>query len=196
MDSGKCLALLLSCWQIGAGSVVQAAGENSVPLAQGTIEIVERQVPCSTAEFNYFFRVFVRGLNDRLPRTAIRNAYVWPQVEVRSDRNPSQLLLTAPKQDYIGDGFKIGLQQNLWIYLDPPQVVYGNYPRLEVKFKPLTRQKIRVEYSQAEYAPVANARSNQERLVKTFGKSGAYIFEHRLGCWRLTQELRSAKTSP
>ena len=195
MGSGKFLVLLLSCLQIGASSVVQAAGENSVPLAQGTIEIVEQKIPCSTAEFSDFFRVFVRGLNDSLPRTAIRNAYVWPQVEVRSDRNPRQLLLTASKQDYIGDGFRIGLQQNLWIYLDP-QVLTGNYPRLEVKFKPLTRQKIRVEYSQAEYAPVANARANQERVVKTFGKSGAYIFEHRLGCWRLTQELRSAQTSP
>ena len=195
MGSKKFLVLLLSCWQIGAGSAVQAAGENSVQLAQGKIDIVERQVPCSTAEFRYFIRVFVRGLSDRLPRTAIRNAYVWPQVEVRSDRNPSQLLLTAPKQDYIGDGFKIGLQQNLWVYLDP-QVLNGNYQRLEVKFKPLTREKIRVEYSQAEYAPVANARANQERLIKTFGKSGAYMFEHRLGCWRLTQELRSSKTSP
>ncbi|AFY92329.1 hypothetical protein [Chamaesiphon minutus] len=195
MDSGKFLVVLLSCWQIGASSAVQAAGENSVPLAQGTIEIVERKVPCSTAEFSYFFRVFVRGLNDRLPKTAIRNAYVWPQVEVRIDRKPSQLLVTAPKQDYIGDGFKIGLQQNLWVYLGP-QVLNGNYPRLKVKFKPLTRQKIRVEYSQAEYAPVANARANQERLVKTFGESGAYIFEHRLGCWRLTQELRSAVTLP
>ncbi len=195
MGSGKFLVLLLSCWQIASGSAVQAADKNSISLGQGAIEIVERQVPCSTAEFSYFFRVFVRGLHDRLPRTAVRNAYVWPQVEVRSDRSPSKLLLTAPKQDYIGSGFKIGLQQNLWVYLDP-QVLSGNYPRLEVKFKPLTRQKIRVEYSQAEYAPVANTRANQERLVKTFGKSGAYIFEHRLGCWRLTQEIRSAKTSP
>jgi hypothetical protein len=136
--------------------------------------------------------VFLRGLDDRLPRTAIRNAYVWPQVEVRSDGNPSRLLFTAPKQDYRGEGFKIGLLDNLWVYLDPATRNY-NHPRIDVKFKNLTSQKIAVEYIQAEYAP-ANGAVNQERLVKTFGKSGAYIFEHRLGCWRLTQELRSARS--
>ncbi|MCY7367420.1 MAG: hypothetical protein LH474_04635 [Chamaesiphon sp.] len=195
MSSGKILVLLLLSWlTMEASLAVQAASDNSVPLAQGEIEVMAKQVPCSTAEFDYFFRVFVRGLDDLLPRTAVRNAYVWPQVEVKSAQNPSQLLLTAPKQDYLRDGFRIGLQQNLWVYLDP-QVVNLEYPRLEVKFKPLSPQKIRVEYTQAEYAPVANARANQERLVKTFGKSGAYIFEHRLGCWRLTQEFRSPGTS-
>ena len=191
MSFGKFLGLLLlALGQMGAIDAVQA-----IPLAQGSIEVTPRQVPCSTAEFGYFFRVFVRGLDDRLPRTAIRNAYVWPQVEVRSDRNPRQLLVTAPKQDYNGNGFRIGLLDNLWVYLDP-QIVDGNYPRLEVKFKNINREKILVEYSQAEYAPITNAGGKKERLVRTFGKSGAYIFEHRVGCWRLTQELKSAKTSP
>ena len=191
MSFGKFLGLLLlALGQMGAIDAVQA-----IPLAQGSIEVTPRQVPCSTAEFGYFFRVFVRGLDDILPRTAVRNTYVWPQVEVWSDRNPGQLLLTAPKQDYSGDGFRIGLLENLWVYLDP-QIVDGNYPRLEVKFTNITREKIRVEYKQAEYAPITNAGAKQERLVKTFGKSGAYIFEHRVGCWRLTQELKSAKTSP
>ena len=101
MGSGKFIVLLLSCWQIGASSAVQAAGENSAPLAQGTIDIVERKVPCSTAEFSDFFRVFVRGLDDRLPRTAVRNAYVWPQVEVRSDRNPNQLAVDSRTKDLL-----------------------------------------------------------------------------------------------
>lgn len=42
MGCGKFLVLLLSCWQIGDSSAVQAAGENSVLLAQGTVNIVER----------------------------------------------------------------------------------------------------------------------------------------------------------
>ena len=132
-----------------------------------------------------------------MPRTAIRDAYVWPQVEVRSDRNPQQLLATAPKQDYNGSGnnFIIGLLDNLWVYLDP-KITDSNYPRLEVKFKNITREKVKVEYSQAEYVPITNGGAKKERLVRTFGKSGAYIFEHRLGCWQLTQELRSAKISP
>ncbi len=184
------VVLLLSLLQVGAARAVRAADENSVLLAQGTIESVVRQVPCSTLEFNYFFRVFVRGLDDLLPRSAVRNAYVWPQVAVRSNRNPSQLLVTAPKRDYSGDGFKIGLQDNLWVYIDPQALNY-NYPRLAVKFKTLTPQKIAVEYTQADYAPLSNGDGKQERLVRTFGESGAYIFEHRLGCWRLTQELRS-----
>ena len=193
MSSGKFLGLLLLLLgQMGSTRAVYAA-----PLAQVEIKVTEQKVPCATAEFNYFFRVFVRGLSTRMPRTAIRDAYVWPQVEVRSDRNPQQLLATAPKQDYNGSGnnFIIGLLDNLWVYLDP-KITDSNYPRLEVKFKNITREKVKVEYSQAEYAPITNGGAKKERLVRTFGKSGAYIFEHRLGCWQLTQELRSAKISP
>jgi hypothetical protein len=176
--------------QVGISQTLAAAGQNSALIAQGNIEAVPRQVPCSKSEFKYFFRVFVRGLDEVFPRSAVRNTYVWPQIEVRSYRYPSRLLATAPKQDYLGDGFRIGLQDNLWVYLDPATRDY-NYPRIAIKFKNLTSQKIAVEYIQAEYVSANNGNAQQERLVKTFGKSGAYIFEHRSGCWRLTQELRS-----
>ena len=86
---------------------------------------------------------------------------------------------------------------NLWVYLDPKISSYSeSYPRLAIEFKTLNPQKIRVEYRQAEYVPAPNTGGNQERLVRTFGKPEAYIFEHSKGCWHLTQELRSAETYP
>jgi hypothetical protein len=186
MSSRKFLfLLLLSGWQLAHIPMAQAISQSRDPSqTQG-----ERSVPCSTSEFPYFFRVFVRGLDDIMPRSAVRAAHVWNQVEIRNYQKPSELTATVPKQDY--DGFRIGLLQNLWIYLDPAIPSYSDkYPRLQVKFKTINRQKVRVEYQQAEYASVKNGQTTQERLVKTFGKPGAYIFEHRNACWRLTQELR------
>jgi hypothetical protein len=189
-------SLLLSLWQVGSMPAGQIVSQKTVPSATqvsiGSLQPVARQVPCSTTEFDYFFRVFVRGLDDIMPRSAVRKAHVWQQVQVRSYQNPERLLATVSQQDY--DGFKIGLLYNLWVYLDPKIPVYSeSYPRLAIEFKTLDRQKIRVEYKQAEYAPLANAGATKERLVKTFGEPGAYIFEHRNGCWQLTQELRSQR---
>jgi hypothetical protein len=177
--------LLLSCLQVVHSPIAQAVSQSPDPSqTQGA-----RSVPCSTSEFPYFFRVFVRGLDDIMPRSAVRAAHVWTQVEIRNYQKPSELITTVPKQDY--DSFRIGLMHNLWIYLDPAVPSYSdNYPRLQVKFKTINRQKVRVEYQQAEYASVKKGRTTEERLVKTFGKPGAYIFEHRNACWRLTQELR------
>jgi hypothetical protein len=190
MSSRKYLVLLLLfLWQMAASSAVQAVSQNSDPSLTPTTS--ERKVPCSTAEFNYFFRVFVRGLDDVMPRSVVRKAHVWSQVEVRSYQDPRKLLATVPQEKY--DGFKIGLLYNLWIYLDPQIPSYSDsYPRLQVNFKTINRRKVRVEYRQAEYVPIP--KTNRERLVRTFGEPGAYIFEHREGCWRLTQELRSSKT--
>jgi hypothetical protein len=146
-----------------------------------------RSVPCATSQFPYFFRVFVRGLDDLMPRSAVRAAHVWPQVEIRNYQKPSKLISKVAAKDY--EGFRIGLLNNLWIYLDPAIPSYSEkYPRLQVKFINVDRQKVRVEYQQAEYVAIGN--SKQERLIRTLGKPGAYIFEHRKGCWHLTQDLR------
>lgn len=187
MGSRKFLwLLLLAGLQILQSPGAQAIGQSPDPTqTQGG----ERSVPCSTSQFPYFFRVFVRGLDDLMPRSAVRAAHVWKQVEIRSYQKPSQLIKVVPQKDY--DEFRIGLMQNLWIYLDPTLPNYSdNYPRLQVKFNTITRQKVRVEYQKAEYVPANNGTRNQERLVKTFGLPGAYIFEHRNGCWHLTQDLR------
>jgi hypothetical protein len=195
MGATKILVLLLlSGWQVGASPAVWAVSQESGSIAR-FVEPVVRQVPCSTTEFDYFFRVFVRGLDDIMPRSAVRNAHVWQQVQVRSYQDPDRLLATVPKQDY--DGFKIGLLYNLWVYLAPDIPVYSDaYPRLAIEFKTLNPQKIRVEYQQAEYLPLPNTGATAEYRVRTFGEPGAYIFEHYQGCWHLTQELRSSKTLP
>ncbi len=194
------MLLLLSDWYMQPILAVRAASLTSDPTParasiSQSVEPAVRQVPCSIGEFPYFFRVFVRGLDDIMPRSAVRKAHVWPQVQVRSYQNPARLLATVPQQKY--DGFKIGLMYNLWVYLDPKISSYSeSYPRLAIEFKTLNPQKIRVEYRQAEYVPAPNTGGNQERLVRTFGKPEAYIFEHSKGCWHLTQELRSAETYP
>jgi hypothetical protein len=194
------MLLLLSDWYMQPILAVRAASLTSDPTParasiSQSVEPAVRQVPCSIGEFPYFFRVFVRGLDDIMPRSAVRKAHVWPQVQVRSYQNPARLLATVPQQKY--DSFKIGLLYNLWVYLDPKISSYSeSYPRLAIEFKTLNPQKIRVEYRQAEYVPAPNTGGNQERLVRTFGKPEAYIFEHSKGCWHLTQELRSAETYP
>jgi hypothetical protein len=201
MSAAKWLvSILLASWQLGSSPTGLVANEKSeltptrVSIAQ-SLEPVKRQVPCSTTEFDYFFRVFVRGLDDIMPRSAVRKAYVSPQVQVRSYQNPDRLLATVAKEKY--DGFNIGLLYNLWVYLDPKLPIYTeSYPRLALEFKTINREKIRVEYRQAEYVSAPTAGATQERLVKTFGEPGAYIFEHHKGCWNLTQELRSAKSLP
>ncbi len=201
MGNAKFLVpILLSGWHLQSSLTARAASRTSAPTpARASItqlmEPAVRQVPCSIRKFPYFFRVFVRGLDDIMPRSAVRKAHVWPQVQVRRYQSPDRLLATVPQQNY--DGFRIGLVDNLWIYLDPKISSYSeSSPRLAIEFKTLNPQKIRVEYRQAEYVPATNTRGNQERLVRTFGEPGAYIFEHSKGCWHLTQELRSAKTSP
>jgi hypothetical protein len=195
------MLLLLSGWYMQPSLAVRAASLTSDPTPSRasisqSVEPAVRHVPCSIGEFPYFFRVFVRGLDDIMPRSAVRKAHVWPQVQVRSYQNPARLLATVPQQKY--DSFKIGLLYNLWVYLDPKiSTIYSeSYPRLAIEFKTLNPQKIRVEYRQAEYVPAPNTGGNQERLVRTFGKPEAYIFEHSKGCWHLTQELRSAETYP
>ena len=194
------MLLLLSDWYMQPRFAVRAASLTSDPTParasiSQSLEPAVRQVPCSIREFPYFFRVFVRGLDDIMPRSAVRKAHVWPQVQVRSYQNPARLLATVPQEKY--DGFKIGLLYNLWVYLDPKISSYSeSYPRLAIEFKTLNPKKIRVEYRQAEYVPAPNTGGNQERLVRTFGKPEAYIFEHSKGCWHLTQELRSAETYP
>lgn len=194
------MLLLLSDWYMQPSLAVRAASLTSDPTParasiSQSVEPAVRHVPCSIGEFPYFFRVFVRGLDDIMPRSAVRKAHVWPQVQVRSYQNPARLLATVPQQKY--DSFKIGLMYNLWVYLDPKISSYSeSYPRLAIEFKTLNPQKIRVEYRQAEYVPAPNTGGNQERLVRTFGKPEAYIFEHSKGCWHLTQELRSAETYP
>jgi hypothetical protein len=187
MQLRKILPLLLLL-QMSSGALIPVAAQGSTPTPDPDAP-AERKVPCSTKEFPYFFRVFIRGLDDIMPRSAVRKAHVWQQVQIRSYKNPRKLLALVKQQDY--NSFKIGLLNNLWIYLDPTVVSYSDaFPRLQVKFKTINKKKIRVEYIQAEYAAVPNSPTGAEKLVKTMGKPGAYIFEHRNSCWRLTQELR------
>jgi hypothetical protein len=179
------LVLLL---QMSAGALIPAVAQGPSPTPDPDAPAA-RKIPCSTAEFPYFFRVFIRGLDDLMPRSAVRKAHVWQQVQVRSYKNPRRLLALVKQQDY--DSFRIGLLNNLWIYSDPTVTSYSDaFPRLDVKFKTINKKKVRVEYIQAEYAAIPNSPTGAEKLIKTIGKPGAYIFEHRNSCWRLTQELR------
>jgi hypothetical protein len=75
------------------------------------------------------------------------------------------------------DGFRIGLVDNRWVYVDP-SLSEADYPRL--RLDGIRRGDVfRMEYVKAEYAP-------NEDLLKTYGPTASYTFEYRDDCWALT----------
>ncbi|AFZ11609.1 hypothetical protein Cri9333_0673 [Crinalium epipsammum PCC 9333] len=56
----------------------------------------------------------------------------------------------------------------------------------------ISADTFRVDYIKAQYKYTGNETGTEsEEVVQTFGSPAAYIFQHRNGCWRLTQKLRS-----
>lgn len=149
-------------------------------------------VACALEEYNSFFWDFVRGRDYQNNET--RNAYTWSDVQIRDYQKPNRLLEVISKQNY--DAFRIGLIDYSLVYVDPAtkklSVREQLKNRLKIDVKRLDQKTFRVDYVQAEFAVDPEAEDNNGALIRTYGNKGAYIFEHRLGCWHLTQDLRSA----
>ena len=64
------------------------------------------------------------------------------------------------------------------------------YTRLNLEIKKTGEKTFRVDYIKAEFE-YTGGESEGERLVRTEGAPNAYIFEHRNGCWYLTQKLQT-----
>ncbi len=136
---------------------------------------------CSPKNDKEFFRSFIHGKNDR---GVDRNTYTASKVEIRNYDDPSKLLEVRDKANY--DGFRIGFIDYMAFYLDPVKNP-RDYENVTFDVTRIAPKTFRVDYSKAEY--VDAERTNT--LIRTYGTQGAYIFEHRDGCWYLTQELRS-----
>lgn len=139
---------------------------------------------CSPDEYRAFFENFVRGQDYQGNET--RLTYTADIIEVRDYENPSYLIGTLNKKD---DEFSINLRDYRWVQLVPSAVDNSPYTRLQIDLIRINNNTFRVNYIKAHYAYDPN-KEGEEYLDYTYGEPGAYIFEHRNGCWNLTQKLQ------
>lgn len=137
---------------------------------------------CSPDEFKSFFEQFVRN-------PAAGHDYIDAEVQIRDYQDPRRLLMTIGDKNYVD--FRISAIGNKYAYIDP----YAKYSgaellkkRLKLDFQRIDAKTFRVNYIRAEF--LNGKKDEDESLVRTFGSPEAYIFEHRDGCWHLTQSLR------
>jgi len=144
---------------------------------------------CTPDEYKQFFENFVRGKDYQ--GTDMRSTYTANRIEVRNYDNPSQLLEVMRRQD---DEFSIDLRDYRWVMLVPSTVDNSPYTRLKIDLRRVSKDTFRVDYIKAQYKYTGNTTGTEsEDLVKTYGQPGAYVFQHRNGCWNLTQKLRSTR---
>jgi hypothetical protein len=144
---------------------------------------------CAPDEYETFFEKFVWGKDEQ--GKDIRATYTTDRIEVRDYDNPDQVLEVLRRQD---DEFSIDLRDYRWVQLVPSSVDDSPYTRLKLDVKRLNEATFRVDYIQAQYKYTGDVTGTEsEELVQTYGNPGAYIFQHRNGCWNLTQKLRSTK---
>jgi hypothetical protein len=147
------------------------------------------QAACKIEQNNEFFEQFVYGNNGS---GIDRSTYTWPHVQVRSFQDPTKPLAVISKKEY--NAFKIRLIDFYWSFSEPSTVDDSSYTRLKLDRRKIDSKTFRVDYVRAKYQ-YKGGDSEEESLVRTYGEPGAYIFEHRNGCWNLTKELRSTKSA-
>jgi hypothetical protein len=143
---------------------------------------------CAPDSYRQFFWHFVKGFD--YSNNRIRLPYTSASVQVRDYQNPDKVLGIVDKQNY--DGFKIDSLDYTLVYLDETITDPNAKARLKVDFTRQTDTTFRVDYVKAEFEINPEEEDNNGQLIRTYGAPGAYIFEHRDGCWNLTQEFRSA----
>jgi hypothetical protein len=142
---------------------------------------------CARENYQQFFWPFVQdndGSNHK-----IRSRYSADKIQVRDYNDPNQVLEVIEKQDY--QGFKIASLDYTLVYDDPAITDPNAKARLKREVKRIDDNTFRVDYVRAEFEVDPEAEDNNGKLIRTYGAPGAYIFEHRQGCWTLTQELRT-----
>jgi hypothetical protein len=155
-----------------AASQFEAAPASPAPAPVAAAAQLPEEV-CQPGEDS--FRDF---FNEYVAREEVRAAYTAPSVQVRRFADPAKVLAEEPAAPA---AFKVVQVDFQWSYREPE----GSQrvpDRVELALHP-QGQAMRMEFRRAEYAP-------DDELVRTFGEPGAYVFERRDGCWRLTQELR------
>jgi hypothetical protein len=165
---------------IAGVQVSEAGSSNKTEIAQ-----------CSPNAFKSFFEQFVRN-------PLQREKYIGSEVQIRDYQDPS--LLVMARSELTGDGdinyvdFRIGAIGHKYVvnpsrkYLSDVELLKN---RLKLDFQRIDTKTFRVNYIRAEF--LNNKKDEDEMLVRTYGNPEAYIFEHRDGCWLLTQQLRQYK---
>ncbi|WP_434686592.1 hypothetical protein [Pseudanabaena minima] len=142
---------------------------------------------CSTNEFKSFFEQFVHD-------SAGREQYISSEVQIRDYQDPSLLVMTIGDKNYMD--FRIGAIGNRYVYLDPSAKFRGNdellKKRLKLDFQKIDAKTFRVNYIRADF--INDRKDRDGNLVRTYGNPEAYIFEHRDGCWYLSQSLRQYRS--
>jgi hypothetical protein len=138
---------------------------------------------CSPDEFKSFFEQFVRN-------PAANYGYIDAEVQIRDYQDPSLLVMVIGDKDYVD--FRISAIGNKYVYIDPYAKYVGDDERLKnrlkLDFQRIGAKTFRVNYIRAEF--LNDKKDGDGNLVRTYGSPEAYIFEHRDGCWHLTQSLR------
>ncbi len=147
------------------------------------------QAACALDQHASFFEQFTYGKG---LLGVDRPAYTSAYVQLRNYHDPSKPLRVVSRKDY--NGFKIRLIDYRWSFSEPSTVDNSPYTRLKLDVRKLDTKTFRVDYIRAQYQ-FKGGESEAEDLVKTYGEPGAYIFEHRNGCWSLTKELRSTRSA-
>lgn len=147
-------------------------------------------ISCTKDEYKSFFEQFVRGQDDQ--GNEIRHTFTAAYIQVRDYQNPSKLLETLSRND---DEFSIDLRDYRWVQLVPSRVDNSPYTRLKLDIQKVDDKTFRVDYIKAQYQYSGTGANQDESLIKTYGEPNAYIFEHRNGCWNLTQKLQSIARS-
>jgi hypothetical protein len=144
---------------------------------------------CDRAEYTTFFEKFVLGKDEQ--GNDLRSMYTANRIEVRDYNNPAQVLEVLRRQD---DEFSINLVDNRWVQLVPSSVDNSPYTRLKLDIDRTSADTFRVNYIKAQYKYTGDITGTEsEEIVQTYGNPGAYIFQHKNGCWMLTQKLQSTK---
>ena len=159
------------------------------PIAGLTIETNSDKTAiaqCSPDEFKSFFEQFVRN------RSA--HYYINSEVQIRDYQDPSRLLMTISGNDYVD--FRIRAIGNRYVYIDPLAKYRGDdellKKRLKLDYQRIDAKTFRVNYIRADF--INDSKDRDGNLVRTYGNPEAYIFEHRDGCWHLTQSLRQYRS--
>ncbi|MGI0491534.1 hypothetical protein ACN4EG_06960 [Alkalinema pantanalense CENA528] len=128
-------------------------------------------------------------VSDFIRQQVVRDAYTANEVEIRDYDNPDLIIETISKDRY--DDFRIGQIDMSYVYRDAATRNLSPEEQLKTRvktdFRQVDRNTFRVDYVKAEWVDDGEEGS----FGRTYGAPGAYIFEHRNGCWQLTQELRS-----
>jgi hypothetical protein len=183
------LLLLIGLLQVIGSNPATAAQKDSPPLGQKVDQAKQLPDYCRVDSYREFFEMFVYD-RDRSGKP-MRLRYTAEQIEVRDYEQPDRVIETLRRQD---DEFSINLRDYRWVQLVPSAVDNSPYTRLKLGLERTSTNEFRVDYVKAQYKYTGDVTGTEsEDLVQTYGNLAAYVFQHRHGCWQLTQKFQSTK---